>query len=709
MKYTTKMVENKFNITRQTIHNWIKEGLLPAPKKDFRNWYEWSEQDIANINNIIEKKTLDNNLPLTKNNKLKIENRRYLGSKQKMLNFIEEVVDQNTSGVEIVADIFGGTGVVSDLFRRKGKKIIVNDILHSNSINFNTWFGNESVDYKKIEELINDLNSITPSKDNYVSLNFGNKYFSYENAKKIGAIREKIETYIINDREKAFLLTSLLYAMDKVANTVGHYDAYRKKMDTFTPIHLKLPEYNKNFNNEIYNEDANQLVRKIQADLVYIDTPYNSRQYGDAYHLLENIIDWQKPELTGIALKMVDRNHIKSKYSTSKAPEEFAELIKDINAKYILVSYNNMAQKGSGRSNAKISNEEIVDILKTKGSVKVFETPFRVFTTGKTNIGNHKELLYLCEVDNFSKKVSKVTPNKSAINYTGGKSKLIPQLLPMFPKEINNFYDVFAGGANVTINVKAKNYFLNDINYKVIQLYELLKNKNYHELVKNIEEIISQYKLSNTKCFGYDFYKTNSSVGLKHINQKSYLNLRNDYNNHLFSEEIEPLIFYILIVYGFNNQIRFNNKGEFNTPAGKRDFNQKMSDKLKKFMNLLQKRKITFSSLDFREFFSEHDFLEGDFIYLDPPYLISTATYNENSGWTKNDEQDLLKQLDKLDRQGIKFALSNVLEHKGIENILLKEWASKYKIHKLDFNYNNSNYQSKAKTSNTVEVLITNY
>ncbi|HFR3830372.1 TPA: DNA adenine methylase, partial [Streptococcus suis] len=257
------------------------------------------------------------------------ENRRYLGSKQKMLDFINEVVTTNTSGINTVADIFGGTGVVSDLFRRQGKKVIVNDILHSNVVNFNTWFGNEPIDYDKVKNIIDDLNSLSPTDDNYVSVNFGNKYFSYENAKKIGAIREKIEDYDVNSREKSFLLTSLLYAMDKVANTVGHYDAYRKKMDTLNPIHLKVPEYNKNSNNEIYCEDANQLVKKIQSDLVYIDTPYNSRQYGDAYHLLENIIDWKKPKLTGVALKMVDRSHIKSKYSTSKARMEFEALIKN--------------------------------------------------------------------------------------------------------------------------------------------------------------------------------------------------------------------------------------------------------------------------------------------------------------------------------------------------------------------------------------------
>lgn len=404
MSLKTKVVEESLGITRQTLHNWIKEGLLPAPKKDFRNWYVWSEEDLDNLYKIIEQKTQDNNRTrAVYDSCLKIENRRYLGSKQKMLDFIEKVVTENTTEVKTVADIFGGTGVVSELFRRQGKKIIINDILHSNCVSFNAWFGTQEINYEKITNLIAELNDLQPVRENYVSQNFGNKYFSHENARKIGAIREKIETYDVNEREKAFLLTSLFYAMDKVANTVGHYDAFRKKMDTYNPIHLRVPENNINKSNEIYNCDANELVKNIRADLVYIDTPYNSRQYGDAYHLLENIIDWEKPELTGVALKMVDRRHIKSKYSTSKAPKAFENLINNIDSKYILVSYNNMAKKGNGRSNAKISNEEIISILNKKGKVKVFETPFKVFTTGKTKIDNHKELLYLCEVFNTKK------------------------------------------------------------------------------------------------------------------------------------------------------------------------------------------------------------------------------------------------------------------------------------------------------------------
>lgn len=133
--------------------------------------------------------------------------------------------------------------------------------------------------------------------------------------------------------------------MDKVANTVGHFDAYRKKMDTFKPIYLRVPEFNKNVGNEIYNEDANQLVRKIKTDLVYIDTPYNSRGYESAYHVLENVMEWKKPDVEGVAMKAVNRSEKSSDYTKSKAPQAFDDLIQNINARYILVSYNNMAKK----------------------------------------------------------------------------------------------------------------------------------------------------------------------------------------------------------------------------------------------------------------------------------------------------------------------------------------------------------------------------
>lgn len=710
---TTKEIIEEYNISRQTIQNWIRTGLLKPPKKDFRNWFIWDLEDEKNLKDIITEKTINNNKTESpKDDYLYIQNRRYLGSKQKLLPFIKDVVEKHTENVNTVADIFGGTGVVSNLFRSMGKSIIINDLLYSNYVTFQTWFGNENIDYTKIKKIISELNSIVPTKDNYVSLNFGDKYFSIDNAKKIGEIREKIETFDVNERERSFLLTSLIYAIDKVANTVGHYDAYRKKMDSFQPIHLKTPIQYKNINNEIYCKDANSLVMEIEADLVYIDTPYNSRQYGDAYHLLENIVEWKKPKVEGVAKKMIDRSHIKSDYSTKKAPEAFSDLIQNIEAKYILVSYNNMAKKGNGRSNAKISNEEIIDILNKKGKVQVFETPFQAFTTGKTKIDDHKELLYLCTVDkkkgdNGKENVKKYV--QSAINYTGGKYKLLPQIIPLFPEKIKTFYDVFAGGGNVGLNVKVnKNIVINDIEKNVIDLYQYLQEHSFEYVTKKINKIIDSYGLSDTKKYGYFYYGACSSKGLKDVNKKSFEKLRSDYNKGKFAECDRSLVFYVLIVFGFNNQIRFNSSGKFNMPTGKRDFNNRMELKLKRFKEALSESNIILANKDFRELLNEVKDVE-DFVYLDPPYLITTASYNENGGWSLEDERDLLQELDELNERGIKFALSNVLVHKSEENVLLKKWAEKYNINYLEFNYNNSNYQSKAKNSETIEVLITNY
>ena len=201
----------------------------------------------------------------------------------------------------------------------------------------------------------------------------------------------------IVDREHAILIASLLYAMDKIAKTCGHYDAYRKGAKFDKPLELRVPlaEVHNNAGNQCFNEDANELVKDIHADLIYIDPPYNSRQYSDAYHLLENVAHWEKPEVFGVARKM-ERKAIKSKYCTRSATETFEDLIGNINARYILLSYNNMATKGDGRSNAKIADEDIVRILRNKGELKIFSEDYKPFSAGKSSITGNAERLFLC-------------------------------------------------------------------------------------------------------------------------------------------------------------------------------------------------------------------------------------------------------------------------------------------------------------------------
>ena len=330
-----------------------------------------------------------------------INNRRYLGNKYKLLPFIKGVVENECENIKSIADIFAGTGAVSSAFT--DKIIVTNDLMYSNYICNYPWFGNMEYNPQIIIDYIVYYNSLRNLDDNYMTENFADTYFSRDDCAKIGFIREDIETHYaneeINDRERALLITSLLYAMDKIANTCGHYDAYRKgvEFDKSLELYVPLAEIKNNSQNRCYNEDSNELVKRIKADLVYIDPPYNSRQYCDAYHLLENVARWEKPEVFGVAKKM-DRSSMKSKYCTRSAAKEFERLIENITAKYILLSYNNMAEKGNERSNAKISDDDIMRILSKKGTVKVFSESYKPFTTGKSDIAENEERLFLCTV-----------------------------------------------------------------------------------------------------------------------------------------------------------------------------------------------------------------------------------------------------------------------------------------------------------------------
>ena len=334
--------------------------------------------------------------------KFNLENRRYIGSKLKLLNWISELTKTYTEGKSFF-DVFAGTGVVSEKMLNNYDKIIINDFLFSNNVIYNAFFNNESFDAEKLKRLEKEFNNIRNYiDDEYFSDNYGGKFFSYVDAKRIGEIRERIEKNKgINKKEKEILIASLLYSADKIANTVGHYDAYRKKekiQDRFV-FNLIQPINTKNKEVLIYRDDSNDLARKIKADVAFIDPPYNSRQYSRFYHVLEELTKWDKPKLEGIAMKPPIENM--SDYCKNNAPNVFDDLIKNLNVKYIVVTYNNTYNSKSSSSKNKITHRQILESLNSVGETKIFEKPFQYFNAGKTELKNHKEFVFITKVKGY--------------------------------------------------------------------------------------------------------------------------------------------------------------------------------------------------------------------------------------------------------------------------------------------------------------------
>lgn len=276
---------------------------------------------------------------------------------------------------------------------------------------------------------------------------------------------------------------------------------------------------------------------------------------------------------------------------------------------------------------------------------------------------------------------------KSPFNYIGNKYKLLAQILPLFPKNIDVFYDVFCGGLDVSINVEANTKYANDINHFVIEILELFKTSDYNVLIKDIYKIIDKF-------------------GLSKINKENYYKFRDYYNANK-----NPLLLYVLICFSFNYQFRFNSNHEYNNPAGtnRSHFNRNIEKRLELFMKKMSN--IEFTSKNFIDLDYSH-ITTKDFVYFDPPYRSSVGSYNDGKrgfeGWNVNDDLRLFEIIDSLDKRGIKFALSNVFYNNGLTNVELKEWSKKYNIHYLEASYINSNYQRK-KCDETKEVLITNY
>nr|ACZ62643.1 BtsCIM methylase [Ureibacillus thermosphaericus] len=686
---------------------------------------------------------------------------RFIGSKVNLLkdieNFLKENINDDSS---VFTDLFSGTGSVGEYFK-KFYKVYSNDFLYFSYVLQQAKIVNNAVpEFKGLKKIgINEPISFLENEEfeiddtYFITQNYSpfkdseRMYFSIENASRIDFIRQTLnkwkEQCLITDSEYFYLLAVLIEAVPFVSNISGTYGAYLKHWDkralgklTLEPL-IVINNYK---SNKAFNMDSNELVKTLRGDILYIDTPYNSRQYVTNYHLLETIALYDYPDIYG-KTGLRPYKDKKSKYCYKRqAYEAFDELIRNAKHKHIIVSYS---------TDGILSIEEITEILIKYGLSSSFklkkipyrkykskheqesdelfellfyiqkdiptvleeETPFDLFSIngieiedmsrrGKNNIcttNSQKNRVTILErpqtkpekkiiVEKYEKKVYV----KSPLNYVGGKYKLLNQIIPLFPEKINTFVDLFAGGLNVGINVNANKIIANDINTFVVEVLKSFKDYTEEEIINHIKKRIYEFNLSK-------------------VNEEGFLAFREFYNK---SKYRNPLDLYTLVCYSFNYQFRFNNNLEYNNPFGRNrsHFSSTLEKKLIKFIKAIQRKNIEIYNLEFQNF-NFNNLTSEDLVYCDPPYLITTGSYNDgNRGfkdWDINQEKKLLQILDKLNSDGVRFALSNVLLHKGKKNELLINWARKYNIHHLNYNYSNSSHNTSKGDSD--EVLITNY
>ncbi len=315
----------------------------------------------------------------------------YIGSKLKLSTFLEESIRQTVGNMQEASfcDIFAGTGIIGRRFKTMTRKVIANDIEYYSYVLNRNYIGNTR-DFEKdsLLEILNQMEGVKGFIYQHYSLggHGERQYFSDENAKKIDAIRQVIEHWReagrIDEDQYFFLLASLIESADKIANTASVYGAYLKhlKRSAEKPFVLEAADFDKSGeDHEVYHEDANGLISRISGDILYMDPPYNQRQYGANYHLLNTIARYDVFTPQG---KTGLREYIRSDYcKKSVVLQSFEELIKNAKFNYIFLSYNNEGL---------MQSQEVEKIMQKYGRYSLTTTQYQRFKADKTENRNHK-------------------------------------------------------------------------------------------------------------------------------------------------------------------------------------------------------------------------------------------------------------------------------------------------------------------------------
>lgn len=613
---------------------------------------------------------------------------RYLGNKDSIVDQIKNLLAERKILNEnlIFFDAFCGTGAVADYFKDIFH-IKMNDILSCMVSYSKGRIVSSSCTFEKLGfnpiEYLNSNNEVRHGfiYKNYSPAESNRMYFTAENAGRIDYFREQIEDWKndkkINENEYNYLLACLIDSVSFVSNTAGVYGAFLKKWDSraLKPVQfLKVSANQKQAKSVLaYNSKIEDIIAEVDCDILYLDPPYTQNQYGTQYHLLETLILNDNPQISKVTGSRYTAPYRSDWSKEYKAHILFDRIIEKTKAKYILFSYNN---------DGFLSKDFIEASLKRYGKEDTFvckKISYKKYQNWKTSGGeNHFEYLFFVE-----KKPANEVTFDCPLNYTGSKTKMLKEIKENIPKK-STFIDLFGGGFNVGVNADNRHIVYNDINYIVKNLIKSFKDEDTYSYLLSIKNYTRKFSLERG-------------------NAEAYKKAR-DFYNSLPQKKRDSKLLFTLIMYSFQQQIRFNSNHEFNNPSGNRWFNDLVLEKFISFSKHIKEIDCEFSTKDFVEFENTAD--TDIFFYMDPPYRMTTGVYNDGKrgfeGWTFEHEQKLLSFADDLTKHNIPFMLSYVIEHNGQINQNVLAWIRKNSYTVIAVN-------GQGRYANRKEVLIKNY
>lgn len=608
-------------------------------------------------------------IPFEENLKTSIieqEDMRYLGNKSSIVDHITNLLASHSllHGEFTFFDAFCGTGTVAANVCDSMNVIINDNLLFATTYAKGRMVKNlctfENLGFNPVV-YFNETNELREGfvYNNYAPTIGQRMYFSDANAQRIDFFRQTIEEWytlnIINENEYVYLLACLLESISKVANVAGVYGAFLKSWDPRATKPIRFLEISEELNEDIrnilpiqtINGNIEEIIEDVDCDVLYLDPPYTNNSYSVQYHILETIVRNDNPKLKGITGARQYTN-IHNQWSKKHEVEVvFEKVIAKTKAKHIIMSYS---------SDGIMSKTYIINVLKrycNVDSVKIFEIPYKKYQNFKTTQkSEHFEYLFYAEKIDY-KEVEYHCP----LNYMGGKTNVISQIKPYLNGR-SEFIDLMGGGFNVGINTNSfESVRYNDINFVVCSLLQMFKDNPASTILKHVEQTIKKY-------------------GLKPEAKEPYMALRDDYNKKYKNTNKGNLYLYTLILFGFQQQIRFNSNYEFNNPVGMSGYNDSVKEKIVSFSRKIKEMNPIFTSMDFEQFLPLIN--EKSLVYIDPPYLITLGSYNDGkrgfNGWDSRDEERLMNFVSKSVQKGAKVVISNIIEYKGIKNEILANW-----------------------------------